>query len=269
MTATDPSPVPDYLGRLRLDGRAIAVLGAGQGIGRQVAHAVTAAGALAICVDVLADLAAEVAEEVGGRPCVADLRTPEGMESVLEAARGTGVPLRGAIDIVGQARWAGLTDISDEDYRWALGVNLDHAFLALRHLGGHLVEQGDGGALVFVASISGTSSAPFHAAYGAAKAGLLSLVRTAAVELGPAGVRVNAVSPGTTETPRMLSRRTGTEPPPPEPLGKHARPADIAGAALFLVGDLAGHVTGQNLIVDGGVTCRYPIDLSGVVAAGR
>jgi NAD(P)-dependent dehydrogenase (short-subunit alcohol dehydrogenase family) len=114
---------------------------------------------------------------------------------------------------------------------------------------------------VFVASVSGLTSAPLHAAYGAAKAGLMSLVRSAAVELGPRGVRVNAVAPGAVWTPRVAGllgeegRRRNTE---NAPLGRMAEPADIASALLFLASPLSSYVTGQTLVVDGGVTVKFP-----------
>src|SRR5690606_23131536 len=100
--------------------------------------------------------------------------------------------------------------------------------------------------------------APNHAAYGAAKAGLMSLVRTAAVELGPSNVRVNAIAPGAVDTPRMRRQRGGVSSASPvEPLGRVAKPRDIASAALFFSSDLARHVTGQTLAVDGGATARF------------
>jgi 3-oxoacyl-[acyl-carrier protein] reductase len=120
---------------------------------------------------------------------------------------------------------------------------------------------------VLVGSISGMTSAPLHGAYGAAKAGLLSLVRTAAVELGPSAVRVNAVSPGSTATPRVvqMQRERGVEAgPDPSPLGRVNQPSDIAAAALFLMSDLARQVTGHTLVVDGGAMCLYPYALAGV-----
>lgn len=259
MAGTDESPIAPYERLSRLDGLGMVVIGAGQGIGRQAAHACRTAGADVVCVDVDAERAHLVAEQVSGVPVVADVTESAGAGQVAKvAAAELGRPW-GVIDVVGQARWASLVDITDEDFEWALSMNARHAFFLAREFGRLLGKLG-GGSLVFVGSISGTSSAPSHAAYGMAKAGLLSLVRTAAVELGPAGVRVNAVSPGTTATPRFLSSggnavdRAGIE-----PLGKVGTPADIAGAALFLSSPLAGHITGQNLIVDGGVTCKFPV----------
>jgi NAD(P)-dependent dehydrogenase (short-subunit alcohol dehydrogenase family) len=257
--------VPSYPDLLRLDGRTVVVIGAGQGMGRQTAHALSSVGATVVCVDVKPDLASAVAGEIGGLACVADATTAAGMDAIAEAARGTGTPLHGLVDIIGMARWARIQNISDEDYDWAIDVNYKHAFLVVRTFAPMLGDLG-GGSLVFIASISGSSSAPYHAVYGSAKAGLLSLVRTAAVEFGPRGVRVNAVSPGTTATPRVLANgqrsQDGTSPRAIEPLGHVGRTADIAAAALFMTSPLAGHITGQNLTVDGGAMCVYPIPLT-------
>jgi NAD(P)-dependent dehydrogenase (short-subunit alcohol dehydrogenase family) len=118
-----------------------------------------------------------------------------------------------------------------------------------------------GGAMVFVASVSGIMSAPRHAAYGAAKAGLMSWVRSLAVELGPSGVRTNAVAPGMVWTPRIsnlvpeeLKRKNEEN----TPLKRVAIPADIAAAILFLASDLSSYVNGQTLVVDGGVGVKFP-----------
>ena len=124
-----------------------------------------------------------------------------------------------------------------------------------------MARQGGGGALVFVASVSGMTGAPMHAAYGAAKAGLMALVRSAAVELGPSGIRVNAVAPGVVWTPRvsqLLSDRDRRRNEDNAPLRRVAVPADIASALLFLASDLSSYISGQVLVVDGGVGANFP-----------
>src|SRR5207237_1275462 len=111
------------------------------------------------------------------------------------------------VDIVGMARYVTLLETSDDDFDWTFGMVLRHAFL-FSQAAGRLMAGSGGGSMVFVASVSGISSAPRHAAYGAAKAGLMSWVRTLAVELGPNKVRANAVAPGRGWTPG-LSRFVG------------------------------------------------------------
>lgn len=260
MTRLDDSAIPDYPGLLRLDGRVAMVVGAGQGNGRHTAHALASAGAAVACVDVDPDLAREIAAEVGGLACVADARQRADVERVLAETRAAYGRLDAVVDIVGVALWAGLLDVTDEDWDEAFGLVLRHAQLITQIAGRHMVAAG-GGTMVFIASVSGLTSAPNHAAYGAAKAGLLSLVRTAAVELGPSNVRVNAIAPGAIRTPRLLRALGGRGPgdlsPPVEPLGHSGEPRDIASAALFLCSDLSRHVTGHTLVVDGGATARF------------
>ena len=114
-----------------------------------------------------------------------------------------------------------------------------------------------------VGSVSGVFSALNHGAYGAAKAALLAFVRTAADEWWPHRIRINAVVPGTVRTPRIEAAwADGSIPQPSEDtLGRMALPEDIAGAALFLVSDLALRVTGQSIVVDGGISTKFPFDL--------
>ncbi len=260
MTRADDTPVPDYSALLRLDGRGFVVIGAGQGIGRQTTHALAAAGARTLCVDVDAELAEEIADEVAGVPWVGDA-TSRNDVAHLFADAGTALGrIHGVVDIVGMATRYDIVDLDDETWDWQFDIVLRHAMLAMQY-GGRAMSAAGAGTIVFVASVSGITSAPRHAAYGAAKAGLMSLVRTGAVELGPAGIRVNAVAPGVVWTPRVSAflgdegRRRNVD---NTPLGRVAQPADIAAAILFLACDLSAYVTGQTLVVDGGVGAKFP-----------
>lgn len=259
MTRTDDTEVPDYASLLRLDGRGFVVLGAGQGMGRQTAHALSALGARTLCIDKDPDLAREIAEEVDGVPMAVDVTVREDMEAVFAKATGEFGKVDGLVDIVGLARWMDLIDIDDETWDFEFAMCLRHAYLAMQ-LGARAMRETGGGAMAFVASISGLFSAPNHPAYGAAKAGLMSLVRTAAVEFGRWGIRVNAVAPGATTTPRisaLLTPETRAAHESLIPTGELNKPADIASALLFMVSPLSHNVTGQTLVVDGGVTARY------------
>ena len=259
MSTLDGSAVPDYPGLLRLDGRGIVVVGAGRGIGRQAAHALASAGARVVCADLARDRADAVAAEVGGTAWAGDVRKREDVaELIAEAGRMLG-RLDGLVDIVGEARFGAVLDCGDEDWDWNFEMVLRHAYLTAQLAGRAMVDRG--GAMVFVASVSGLTSAPRHAAYGAAKAGLLSLVRTVAVELGPRGVRANAVAPGAVWTPRvaaLLGEEGKVRAAANAPLRRVADPADVASAILFLVSDLSAYVTGQTLVVDGGVSAKFP-----------
>jgi NAD(P)-dependent dehydrogenase (short-subunit alcohol dehydrogenase family) len=260
MTSVDDAPVPAYGDLLRLDGKGFIVVGAGQGIGRQTSHALSGAGAKVFCIDNQEQLAKEIADEVGGTPWVADARDREDVGSaVAEAERVLG-RIHGLVDIVGMARYMDILSTSDEDWDWTFAMVLRHAFLFSQAAGERMATSG-GGVMTFVASVSGITSAPRHAAYGAAKAGLMSWVRSLAVELGPKGVRANAVAPGVVWTPRVsgyLGEKGRKLQADNAPLRRVAEPADIAAAILFLSSDLSGYVNGHMLVVDGGVAAKFP-----------
>jgi NAD(P)-dependent dehydrogenase (short-subunit alcohol dehydrogenase family) len=260
VTRADDTPVPDFPTLLRLDGRGFVVIGAGQGIGRQATHALAAAGARTVCVDVDAGLAGDIAAEVDGAPWVGDATSRDDVARLFADSVTALGRVHGVVDIVGMATRYDLLDIDDETWDWQFDIVLRHAMLAMQY-GGQSIAATGGGTFVFVASVSGVTSAPRHAAYGAAKAGLMSLVRTGAVELGPSGIRVNAVAPGVVWTPRVSAflgdeghRRNVDN----TPLGRVARPADIAAAILFLSCDLSAFVNGHTLVVDGGVGAKFP-----------
>jgi NAD(P)-dependent dehydrogenase (short-subunit alcohol dehydrogenase family) len=264
MTRTDDTEIPDYSGKLRLDGRNFVVIGAGQGIGRQATHALASLGARTFCVDLDHDLADDIAKEVDGIAWSGDATKRDDAESLFASAQATFGRVDGLVDIVGMARYARLLDIGDDDWNWHFDIVLRHAYLAMQ-LGGRVMSGTGGGVMVFVASVSGITSAPQHAAYGAAKAGLMALVRSGAVELGPSGIRVNAVAPGVVWTPRVsvyLGEAGRTRNAENAPLRRVALPADIAAAILFLASDLASYVTGQTLVVDGGVGAKFPYPMA-------
>jgi NAD(P)-dependent dehydrogenase (short-subunit alcohol dehydrogenase family) len=265
MTRTDDSAVPDYAGLLRLDGRRVVVLGAGQGIGRQATHAIASLGARVFCVDKDPDLAADVAAEVDGVAGSGDAIDRADAERLFAEAESGFGGIDGVVDIIGMSQYQSLLEVDDEAWNWHHDIVLRHAFLAVQ-LGGRALSRTGGGSMVFVASVSGLTGAPNHAAYGAAKAGLMSLVRSAALELGPSGIRVNAVAPGVVWTPRVsafLGEEGRARNVANAPLRRVAQPADIAAAILFLVSDLSGYVSGQTLVVDGGVSTKFPYPMQG------
>jgi NAD(P)-dependent dehydrogenase (short-subunit alcohol dehydrogenase family) len=246
----DGSAVPDYPGLLRLSGRTFVVLGGGNGIGRQTCHALAQSGARVVCVDRDPSMAAAVAGEVGGVAMTGDVTSRADVERIFREA-GT---VTGVVDIVGMPHLGPLSELDDERWQSQLELVLTHAFLALQ-VGGRAIAEAGGGSMVFVGSMSGLAHVPGQAAYGAAKAALHQLVGSMGRELAPAGVRVNAVAPGFTRTPRlqaMLSEEQWDRIGSIIPRGSAATPAEIAAAILFLASDLASYVTGQVLAVDGG-----------------
>lgn len=259
----DTSAVPDYTQMARLDGRGFIVAGGGQGMGRQAAHALAQHGARVVVLDYSEELAQAVAAEVDGIPYTADVRRAGDVAGAVETAVRELGRLHGVVDVIGMARWAALVDMPEEDWDWCHDMVLRHAYHFAKYAG-RAIADGGGGSMVFVASVDGVSSAPFHAAYGAAKAGLISLVRTAAVELKPHEVRVNVIAPGGVATPRLLAAQ-GLDSPEAiadGSLGKLARTEDIAAALLFMSCDMSRHITGQYLAVDGGDLVKSPYDIT-------
>jgi len=265
MTRLDDSPVPDYANRLRLDDRRFVVIGSGQGIGRQTAHALAANGARLLCVDVDPGLAEDIAGEVGGTPWSGDATKREDVARMFDDAVSVLGGVDGVVDIVGISRFIDTLDLTDEEWDWHFDMSIRHAFLAMQY--GAKAMADHGGVMVFVASVSGITSAPRHAAYGAAKAGLMSLVRTGAVEFGPLGIRVNAVAPGVVWTPRVsgyLGDEGRDRNNANSPLRRVALPEDIASGLLFMASDLAAYVNGHTLVVDGGVGAKFPYPMDGL-----
>jgi len=253
---------------LDLTGRVVVVVGAGGGgIGTAVAGAVAHAGARVVGVDVrpaaLEALDAAWAGTPGPhRAVVADGRRPEDVEAALDAAAEFG-PLSGLVQVAGGQwpdQWSPLTALDPATWDAVVELNLRAPMLSTAAAARRMAQSGQGGSIVLVASLVGLSAMPFGAAYAASKAGIMSLTRTAAVELGPLGIRVNSVAPGSVRTPKSEAHT----PPAPEseaeraavPLQRRGAPADIANAALFFLSDLAGWVTGQVLAVDGGSAAR-------------
>jgi NAD(P)-dependent dehydrogenase (short-subunit alcohol dehydrogenase family) len=263
MTTGDSSPIPDFLSRLRVDGRTFVVAGAGVGMGRQTSHALAQAGASTIvCVDVEPGRAEEIAAEIGsaGVPWTGDVTTREGAARLAEEASAINGRIDGLVDIIGMARWQSILEMEDETFDWEIDICLRHAYLLSQEIGRRMVTTG-GGTMVFIASVSGLTAAPMHAAYGAAKAGLMAWVQSLAIELGPHGVRANAVAPGTILSPRMDAAFTDEQRQANatnSPLGRMGSTSDIASAALFLSSDLSAYITGRTLVVDGGVDAKFP-----------
>ncbi len=260
----DANEVPDYRGMLDLTGQTHVVLGGGFGIGQQTAHALAALGAHVVVVDRDPERAGKVAADVRGSAWSGDVTDRGAVAELFDTVTADRGRLDGVIDIIGLARAKPLGDFTDEDWLWHHEIVLKHAVLALQHASAYWRATGTAGSVTLVASTAGLDSAPGQAAYGANKAAMMSLVRTAAVELGPHGIRVNAVAPGIVRTPRAQANPRWTDELLAEneartPLRKLASTPDIAAALLFLASPLAAHVTGQTLVVDGGAGVVYNV----------
>ncbi len=255
-------------------GQVAVVAGGGGGIGAATSRMLAAAGAAVAIVDndrgAAEDLADAIASSGGVAQALdADLRDEEACAEVIDRA----VTAFGGIDILANvaggmsrhAQWRQVRDWTSADWDLIVHLNLGYVFWLCR-AAIPAMEQRGGGSIVNVTSIAGSFGSPGQSAYGAAKSGLMNLTKTLAVEGGSAGIRVNAVSPGVTLTDAALSAlsddaRAGLM--RTTPLRKLGRPEDIASAILFFASPMAGHVTGQTLLVDGGVSVNFPYFTSG------
>jgi NAD(P)-dependent dehydrogenase (short-subunit alcohol dehydrogenase family) len=248
-----------------LSGRGALVVGAGQGVGRACALLLARLGARVAVLDAERERAERVADEVRAlgvhaAPIVADVTRADDAVRALCDARAALSDLDVVVNIVGSASWGALLDLDEATWERDFTVNLKQHWYVARAAARGWIDARAPGALCVVGSVSGLFSAANHGAYGAAKAGLLALVRTAAEEWFPHDIRVNAVVPGTIRTPRIEAAWASgaIKPPPAEDQARIASPDDIAHAAVFLVSDLARRITGQTLVVDGGQTSRFP-----------
>jgi NAD(P)-dependent dehydrogenase (short-subunit alcohol dehydrogenase family) len=246
--------IPQYLKLLDLAGRGFVVLGAGQGIGEQTAHALAQAGAGVLCVDNDQARGERIARAVGGHACRADVTQRADMERIFREARDRLGTVTGIVDIVGIARLKSLAAFDDAAWSEQFDQVLRHAFLTLQ-IGAAALKEAGGGTITFVGSMAGLRAVRDQVAYGTAKAALHHLVRAGAAELARDRIRVNAVAPGFIRTPRLEQLLAPDQWRLIEdaiPLGRAAQPSEIAAPLLFLASELSSHVTGQVLAVDGG-----------------
>lgn len=249
---------------LDLSGRAALVTGAGRGIGAAIARRLGEAGAaVAVHYRTSSEGANRVVDGIvaqGGNAVAlaADVTRSVEVRDLLATVRDE----LGSVDILvnnaGVYPLSPLTEMSEEEWDAVIDANLKSVFLCTRAAARIMIEQGTGGAIVNIASVEGESPAPMHSHYTSAKAATLMHTRSSALELGPHGIRVNAVSPG-------LIWRRGLEEDWPEgverwcstaPLGRLGMPEDVADACLFLASPAASWITGAALTVDGGVLAR-------------
>jgi NAD(P)-dependent dehydrogenase (short-subunit alcohol dehydrogenase family) len=195
-------------------------------------------------------------------PVAADVATDDGVESAMEQAGRASGDLHGLVNVAGGAApstWMPSTRVTRADWRELFTQNLETTFFMSQAVAAELQARKRPGSIVSISSISGMNTAPFHIGYGTAKAAVAAMTRTMAVELAPDEIRVNAVAPGVTATP--ASQTYVDEDPERDrraiAMGRRGRPEEIAGAILFLLSDLSSYITGQTLLVDGGLDLKW------------
>ena len=249
--------IGDYRKLFDLGGRHALVVGAGSGIGEACAEGLAAFDARVTCADLDLNAAQRTAATIGrdggqSKALQVDMRDPASCAAALtQAGTPDALVITPAINVRRRTR-----DLSDEDIRRVIELNLVGTFRLMRDFGEAMAESGRGGSIVVFSSIRAQVVEPGQSIYAATKAGALQAARTLASELGPSCVRVNAVAPGVVETPLTAPIKANPDwygaYAAKTALGRWAQPSEMVGAVVFLCSDAGRYVTGSYLVVDGG-----------------
>jgi NAD(P)-dependent dehydrogenase (short-subunit alcohol dehydrogenase family) len=244
----------------------VIVTGGASGIGRASAEALAEVGRPVAVWDIDADGAARAAAEIGGTHGVktvglgVDVADSAAFPEAIEASRRAAGPIGGLVHAAGRVSVGGVEQLDEDQWDAVVDVNLRAEALLVKALAGELRAAGPGSAVVGISSIGAFLGYDSIPSYCASKAGLLGLTRALAVGLAADGIRVNAVCPGLVDTPMTAGAiadpearaRVAAE----APLGRIARPQEIASVVRFLLSDEASFVTGAEIVVDGGTIRR-------------
>jgi NAD(P)-dependent dehydrogenase (short-subunit alcohol dehydrogenase family) len=242
----------NYKQMFDLSGKTALVAGAGSGIGEASAHGLAAHGAHVICGDLDDARAAMTAQSIqalgySAESVALDIRDPAGIPAVVDILVSTP-----AMNVRKP-----LLDLSGDEFDRIIDLNLKGTFRLMQAVAGGMAERGRGSIITF-ASIRAQVVEPGQGIYAATKAGIVQMCRALAAELGPRGVRVNAIAPGIVETPLTAQIKKNVDwyeaYASKNALGRWAKPHEIAGAVVYLASDAASYVTGSLLFVDGGWT---------------
>ncbi|MEZ4300442.1 MAG: glucose 1-dehydrogenase [Polyangiaceae bacterium] len=249
---------------ITLEGKVVLVTGGSRGIGEAIAHGCGSVGAkVAIASRKLEGVTAAAErlrkEGITVEPFACHTGKLEDIQRLVQAT----VDKLGKIDVVvnnaaTNPYFGPMMSVEDAAFDKTFEVNVKGYFHVAREVARHLIDRGSPGAIVNIASIQGIGGAPLQGVYAMTKAAVISMTRTLAVELAPSKIRVNAIAPGLVDTrfsaaltankdisERVISRT---------PQARYAEPDEIAGAAVFLASDAASFITGETLVVDGGLT---------------
>ena len=244
---------------LDLSGRVVVVTGAAGGIGAGIARRFSAAGASLVAHTRKSSLRPLEADLEGPFEAVqADLTAEDGPRSVVDAALAAYGRIDALVNNAGIQPVATFDQMSDAEWDEMIDMNVTAVHRLTQAVASRMKEQGGGGAIVHISSIEGSQPAPSHGHYAVSKAALIMHARTAALEYGGVGIRVNTVSPGLIDHPRLaqdwpegVARWQAAA-----PLKRLGEPEDVADACVFLCSELARWITGTDLVVDGGVLAR-------------
>ncbi len=245
----------------KLDVKVVLITGAARGQGEAEARLFVEEGARVVLGDVLDDAGKAVAESLGEAAVFQhqDVTDPEDWAAMVGRAVDHFGGLHGLVNNAGILLSSPILEMDVEDYRRVLDVNLVGAFLGVQRAGRAMRDAG-GGSIVNVSSTAGFKAVPTASAYVSSKFGMRGLTRTAALELGRYGIRVNSIHPGgvDTEMARSFSGRTGRVSSEDSihsqlPLGRIGQPIEMAHLALFLVSDDSSYCTGSEFVADGGL----------------
>jgi NAD(P)-dependent dehydrogenase (short-subunit alcohol dehydrogenase family) len=239
------------------------ITGAGSGIGEAMARLFADQGARVAVVDVDGPAAARVAMDIGGEAIEADVSSAEAARAMIERA----VEAFGRLDVLCNNAGIGVAAVchetTEEDWDRVIAVDLRGVFLGCKYAIPHMLAQG-GGAICNTSSAAGQVGVLNRAAYCAAKAGVLGLTKSIAIDYAERGIRCNALVPATVESP-WIGKIVAQQADPDaqrklmaarQPIGRMGTPEEIARAALYLCSDDSTFVTGTGLVIDGGFTAR-------------
>ena len=251
---------------MRLEGQVAIVTGAGQGIGRAVALTLAREGATVVVNDIDLEKAEKVAEEIksqGGQalPVQADVSVGDEVNNLVEKTLDSYKRVDILVNNAGVAKMTRFLELTEAEWDRTMNINIKGQFLCSKAVIAHMIKQ-KRGKIVNIASLAAHIGAPGLAAYGASKGGVVQLTKALAVELGKYNIMVNAVSPGLTLTDLIKStvkdRPDFLEGMDRIPLRRAAEPEDIANVVLFLASSESDYITGQVIIVDGGLMAIHP-----------